>query len=112
MTEQSLTIRRMPGVETKVRLDDAGRGRHQIRLQQTTAIPESFLAARAAERAAAGRAPLGDSHGAWQKIAEIPLALLFSRIPVDAWEDQDALAKVLNDPDLRKFRSDGDYRKF
>lgn len=112
MTEQNFTIKHRPGVATKVRLDDAGRGRHQIRLQQSTAIPTSFLDRLAAQRNAGGRAPMGDSHGAYQKVAEIPLALLFEKIPPDQWEDQKALAKLLNDPDLRKFRTDGLHRRF
>lgn len=98
--------------QTKVRLERAPFGKHKIDLQTTTAIPTSFLDARAEERKRATRAPLGDHHGAWQKVAEIPLALLFSKIPVDAWEDQAALAKLLNDPDMRNFRSDGDHRQF
>lgn len=108
--EQQFKLRR-PGVSVDVRLDRQ-RGKELVRLQQTTAIPQSFLDARAEERKNGGRAPLGDSHGAFQKIAEVPLALLFSKIPPDAWEDQTALRKLLNDPDIRKFRSDAEGRRF
>lgn len=54
-----------------------------------------------------GRAPLGDSHGAWQKAAEVPLSVLMEKLPPETWEDQKALAKFLNDPDNRAFRCDG-----
>lgn len=54
-----------------------------------------------------GRAPLGDSHGAWQKCAELPMSVLMEKLPPDAWQDQKALARLLNDPDNRAFRCDG-----
>lgn len=57
--------------------------------------------------AVTGRAPLGDSHGAWVKCAEIPMSMLFEKLPPEAWEDQKALARILNDPENRAFRCDG-----
>jgi hypothetical protein len=111
--DQDFFIRTKPDVRVDVDLTGRDRhGRQKLRLQQTTAIPQSFLDARAEERKRATRAPLGDSHGAYQKIAEIPLALLFAKIPPNAWNDQAALRKLLNDPDIRAFRSDGDHRRF
>lgn len=109
--DQQFKVRGQPGSKVDVQLEPASIGKHRIRLQQTTAIPRAFLDARAEERKAAGRAPLGDSHGAWQKVAEIPLSLLFAKIPPDAWQDERALNKLLNDPDLRFFRSDGEHRR-
>jgi hypothetical protein len=118
MSEQGFTISSsLPGVTNKVRLEDLGLGRFKIDVQTTTAISQSFLDARAAERAHArdmngGRAPRGDSHGAWTKIAEIPLNLLMTKIPPDSWEDQAALRKLINDPDFAHFRSDVEKRTF
>lgn len=75
-------------------------------------VPTDLLDRLAAERNLEKRAPMGDSHGSWQKVAEIPVALLLDRIPFDAWGDDRAMAKVLNDPDLRAFRADGNHRRF
>lgn len=115
--EQEFTIRRLPGVENKVRLEPLSGGRHRATVMTTTAIPQSFLDARAAERGRArddngGRAPTGDSHGAWQKVAEIPLSLLLKHVPFDAFQDQTALRRLVNDPDFQLLRSDVEQRKF
>ena len=75
-------------------------------------VPNDLLDKLAAQRNMENRAPLGDSHGAWQKCAEIPLTILLQKIPFDAWGDERAMAKVLNDPDLRAFRCDGNHRRF
>ena len=111
MAEQEFTIKRRDG-ETKVRLEPVGLGKHKVTVQRTTAIPRTFLDARAEERKRGGRAPLGDDGLAMQKVAEVPLAWLFAKLPPDAWEDQNKLRKLLNDPEFRFFRSDGDHRKF
>ena len=53
------------------------------------------------------RAPLGDAHGAWMKVCEVPVSVLLEKLPIDAWEDEKALARFLNDPDNRAWRTDG-----
>lgn len=85
----------------------------RLRWATTQLIPERFLDRLQAERAAAPRrAPLGDAHGAWQKVGELPLALVLQHIPPDAWEDGKAWSRLLDDRDLRRFRADGDHRRF
>ena len=44
-------------------------------------------------------------------MAEIPYALLASRIPYDAWEDSKATSRLLNDSDYRYLRCDGNHRR-
>lgn len=56
------------------------------------------------------RAPMGDRTGCWQKVAEVPAALLFDKIPPDAWADEKAIGKFLNSSDFRAFRTDGNHR--
>lgn len=58
------------------------------------------------------KAPRGESTGCWQKCMELPISFLFERIPVDAWGDEKAIAKMVNDSSLRAFRVDGNHRKF
>lgn len=84
----------------------------EVRWATRTYVTDDLLARNAEGRKANRRAPLGDAHGAWQKVADVPLALIFEKIPHDAWEDKKAWAKVLNDPEVRYFRADGDYRRF
>jgi hypothetical protein len=61
------------------------------------------------------RAPLGDSHGAWQKVAEIPLSMIYDKLPPGGWSDPEAVDKamrgILNDSDYRLFRADGTHRR-
>lgn len=80
----------------------------------TTVVPASLLEANQRARNASGsrRAPMGDSTGCWQKVADhIPVEWLLSKIPADAWGDEKAMNKLLNERDHRKFRVDGDFRK-
>ena len=113
MSEQEFTIKRRDG-ETKVRLEPYGLGKHKVTVQRTTAIPRTFLDARAEERKSdrAARAPLGDDGLAMMKICEIPLHLLFAKLPPDAWNDQAALRRLINDPEIAYFRSDREKRRF
>lgn len=83
-----------------------------FKVQNHQHVSDDLLAKNAEGRKRNARAPLGDSHGGWQKIADVPFSLLMSKIPPDAWEDQAALAKLLNDPEIRAFRCDGDHRRF
>lgn len=71
----------------------------------------TFLDRLGLERNLERRAPLGDSHGAWQKIATIPINLLADQVPMAAWEDTKAINRVLNDSDNRAWRTDGNHRK-
>ena len=56
-------------------------------------------------RDAFGRAPLGDSHGAWQPMGEFSLAAWRQYAPIEAIEDDKAVARWLNDSDRRDFRA-------
>lgn len=63
-----------------------------------TPVSDELLKKNAEGRSRSGRiAPLGDSHGAWVKVGEIPLDFLLDRIPPDAWEDTKAVEKVLEE---------------
>lgn len=79
----------------------------------TTVVPASLLEAnQRARNGGSGRAPMGDRTACWQKVADhIPVEWLMSKIPVDAWGDEKAMNKLLNERDYRKFRVDGDFRK-
>jgi hypothetical protein len=128
MSDQEFTIpSSLPGVINRIRLRRYSRaGRFKIDVQTTTAIPQSFLDERQREQQAAlannhGRAPVGDKHGAWQKVAEIPLSLLMQRAPEAfaeagragfSFADQDKLRKLINDSDFKKLRSDVPERTF
>lgn len=69
-----------------------------------------------AERDLERRAPLGDSHGAWQKCAEIPLNIIYDNLPKEEWADghafEKAIVRVCNNSDYKMFRTDGNNRKF
>lgn len=39
------------------------------------------------------------------------MALLIQHLPFDAWGDEKAVAKVLNNPEVRFFRTDGNHRR-
>lgn len=83
-----------------------------MRWATTQIVPEAFLDRLAAQRAAAPRrAPLGDRHGGWQKLGELPLALALQHIPADAWEDGKAWSQLLNDRDLGRFRAQPEGRR-
>lgn len=80
----------------------------------TTVVPQALMEANQRARNASGsrRAPMGDSTGCWQKVADhIPVEWLKSQIPMDAWDDEKALNRLLNSRDYRKFRVDGDFRR-
>lgn len=105
ITGHNTAVYHRPGGYTKIELDG-----QMMKWATSEWVCQEFLDKLQDLRNAGGRAPLGDSHGAWQKIAEVPFNLLADKIPVEAWEDQKAIAKVLNDRDLRYFRTDGDFR--
>lgn len=75
-------------------------------------VSQEFLDLMAEMRNLERRAPLGDKHGSWQKVADVPASILFDKIPVDAWDDRKALGRILNDSDFRAFRADGNHRTF
>jgi hypothetical protein len=102
-----ITFTNRPGVRVTVDIDGDTR-----RVWNTYSIPHKQLDAFKAQRNQNRRAPLGDSDGAWVKCAEIPLSLLLQKIPPDAWGDEKALAKLLDDPEWRAFRTDGEHRRF
>lgn len=125
--EQQFTLpSAIPGVTNRVRLESLGLGRYKVDVRTDTAISQGFLDARQREQQAAlahnhGRAPIGDSHGAYQKVAEIPLGLLMEHAPEAfaeagragfSFADQDKLRKLINDSDFKKLRSDVPERRF
>ena len=73
-------------------------------------VSQDFLDLLASERNLERRAPLGDAHGAWQKVATIPTNLLFDKVPPEALDDTKAINRFLNDSDVRAFRTDGNHR--
>lgn len=79
----------------------------------TTVVPQTLLEAnQRARNGASRRAPMGDRTACWQKVADgIPVEWLMSQIPVDSWEDEKAVNRLLNSRDYRKFRTDGDFRR-
>lgn len=99
-------VRERPGVRTTVVNDD-----QVYRWATTERVSGKFLEWVAESRNQEKRAPLGDSHGAWQKVCEIPMTLFMEKLPPHAWEDKKAIAKLVNDPDLRLFRTDGTHRR-
>ena len=92
------------GAATKVLLDA-----ETMRWATAEYVTEAFLAKMARLRNLERRAPRGDGHAAWQKVAEIPYNWLFSKVP--ELEDHKAVAKLLNDSDYRKLRCDGTHRR-
>lgn len=78
-------------------------------------ISDDMLARLKHSRDLERRAPLGDSHGAWQKVGEIPLGMIYDKLPPGAWADEDtfdrAMKAVFNDGDYRAFRADGNHRR-
>lgn len=115
MSTQEFTLR-VAGADVRVRLEDLAGERRRVTTQKTIIVPCGFVDQRKAEQnraaeANGGRAPIGDSHGAWQKVGEIPLGFLLSKIPMDALEDRKAILKLLSDPDHRHMRSDAAHRR-
>lgn len=100
-------IRRSPTTELLLDVDG-----DMLKWATRVHVPDDLLDRLAEGRKANRRAPLGDKHGSWQKVAEIPLAHAFDKIPPDAWEDRRAWEKLLNSGELRAFRCDGDHRVF
>jgi hypothetical protein len=98
-----------PGVETRIERDG-----DTTRIWNTTRIPGAFLDGLQVQRNdATGRAPLGDSNGAWQKVAEIPLDLILEKLGGAAnWEDEKAWKRTVNDSDFSRFRTDAPGRTF
>lgn len=94
------------GARTKVLMDGS-----MMRWATSEYISQEFLDRCKSMRDQERKAPRGDSHGGWMKCAEIPVSFLLSRIPADAWDDQKAIGSLLNDPDLRAFRTDGNHRR-
>lgn len=78
-----------------------------MRWQSRALIDHGLIEANHERGRDAGRAPLGDRHGAWYKEAEIPAAVFFARFPADAWEDEKAIARFLNDSDNRAWKCNG-----
>lgn len=98
------TLWATPHNSVEVEIDDlAG----QVRWGVKSLIDGRLLDANHERGTRTGRAPLGDSHGAWQKCGEYPISVLFNKLPPEHWEDEKALAKILNDPEMRAFRCDG-----
>lgn len=100
-----MTIER-DGARTKFLLDGK-----MMRWATSYRVSQEFLDACKQLRDQERRAPMGDKTGCWQKCAEVPAALLFDKIPPDAWADERAIAKFLNSSDFRAFRTDGNHRK-
>ena len=94
------------GARTKLMLDGK-----MLRWATAEWVSQEFLDRCKAMRDQERRAPRGDSTGCWQRVAEIPASLLFEKIPPDAWADDAAMNRLLNDPDLRAFRTDGNHRR-
>lgn len=102
-----ITFQNRPGVHVTVESDG-----HTTQVWNTYAIPTKALDRNADLRKLNRRAPLGDSHGAYQHVAELPLALVLSQIPPELWEDEKEWKKLLNSGEYRFFRVDGDHRTF
>lgn len=79
----------------------------QCRWATTEIVPSDLLAKLAEGRKRNGRtAPLGDRHGAFVKMGEVPIALLIQKgVPASQWGDAEVLTRILNDPDYRAFKS-------
>lgn len=94
------------GARTKVLMDG-----QMMRWSTSEWISQEFLDRLKVMRNMERKAPMGDSHGGWMKCAEVPVAWLLNKLPPDAWDDQKAVARLLNDPDVRYFRCDGSHRR-
>lgn len=95
-----------PGAQTKIMLDG-----QMMRWATSERVSQEFLDRIEQERNLERKAPRGEATSCMQKVAEIPFSLLISKIPPDAWDDDKAINKLLNDPDLRAFRTDGNHRR-
>ena len=92
------------GVSTKIVLDD-----QMLRWATSERVTQEFLDRMARLRNLERKAPRGDSHGSWQKVAEVPYNWLFAKVP--ELEDEKAVARLLNNFDYRKLRCDGTHRR-
>jgi hypothetical protein len=99
-------VRERPGTRTTVTVDD-----QMVKWATSEYVSEEFLKRMAHLRNQEKRAPLGDSHGAWQKVAELPMSWFMNQLPTHAWEDKKAVAKIVNDSSNRAFRADGSHRR-
>jgi hypothetical protein len=99
-------VRERAGARTVVQMSN-----QQIKWATSEWVSEDFLKSMAHTRNQEKRAPLGDKHGAWQKVAEFPLNWFMNKLPTDAWEDMKAISKIANDGDNRAFRADGNHRR-
>lgn len=101
--KDKLKLSTRPGVTTT--LEPEG---DRVHITNEYEIPNQWVSQNEEKLAAcSGRAPLGDSHGAWQLAfnAPIPLSLINKYVPMDAWNDEKAWAKLINSADYRRFRS-------
>ena len=95
---------RRQGAATKVLLDG-----QTMRWATAEWMSQEFLDRMAALRNLERKAPRGDSHAGWQKVAEVPLTWLLGKVP--ELDDDRRLARVLNDSDYRYLRCDGNHRR-
>ena len=95
---------RRQGAATKVLLDG-----QTMRWATAEWMSQEFLDRMARLRNLERKAPRGDSHGGWQKVAEVPFTWLINKVP--ELEDEKAVAKLLNDFDYRQLRCDGTHRR-
>ena len=96
-------IRERAGARTVIEID----GGKIMNWATTPRISQDFLDLCAYQRSVAPtRARIGDWHGGFQKVAEIPASYLYGKVPPDAWEDRKAIAAIVNDRDLCKLRTD------
>jgi hypothetical protein len=100
-------VRERPGTRTTVTMDD-----QMVKWATSEYVSEEFLKRLAHTRNQEKRAPMGDKHGAWQKVGDYPAAWFMDQLPKDAWEDKKALGKIINNSDNRAFRADGNHRTF
>lgn len=108
MDGRNRMVREHAGGRTVIELDN-----EMVRWATTPRVTQEFLDRLAGSRSnAPTRAPLGESGGAWEKICEIPVSYLMGKLPPEAWEDRKALARIINDRDLRKLRCDAEGRTY
>jgi hypothetical protein len=100
-------VRERPGVRTTITADD-----DIMKWATAEYVSQAFLDKMAHLRNQEKRAPRGESRGEWQLVGEYPMSWFMNQLPKDAWEDKKALAKIINDGDMRKFRADGNTRRF
>jgi hypothetical protein len=84
----------------------------ELRWATVEYVTDDLLQRLASSRNLNRRAPTGDKHGSWQKVAEVPLSIVLQHIPMPDWEDRKAWKKMLDNPDFSKFRADGPHRRY